>query len=407
MFKVKSVAETKQLIFEKMNDYNLGFEEIDYYQSIKRILAEDIIASENVPHFNRSTVDGYAVKSSDLVGAGESFPGVLTLLGEVEMGKSCELTINDGEAIYVPTGGFLPNGADCVVMIENTEKMADDEVFIYYSPAVKENILFAGDDVKINTPVLKKGQQVRPQDIGVLSSLGITKVKVIKQIKVTVISTGDEIISPEETPKLGQVRDINSYTISSLAENMGMVVIDKMVINDSNSVLLNKVSEAIDNSDLTILSGGSSVGVKDYTATILNQLEENSVFVHGIAVKPGKPTLLAKVRGKLVFGLPGQPASALMIFKIFIDDIINALMKLEVREKPYNEAILTRNVQTKPGRETYQMVKVYNKDGKIFAEPVLGKSGMITLLSQANGYIVIPTNIEGLTSGSTAKVYML
>jgi len=407
LFNVCTIEETKKRISEKFSIYELEIEEVRLIDAINRYLATDIYAKCDVPHFNRSTVDGYAILSKDSVGASESMPAFLKIKGQVLMGDVCHDNISSGEAIYVPTGGVLPEGANSVVMIEDTE-ILNDELFVYKKSSPRENILYLGDDIKINEKVLSKGRLITAQDLGVLSSIGYVTIKVFKKIKYTVISTGDEIVSPEAMPQIGEVRDINSYTISGSVLERNGELIDYCVVKDKENDLKEKITQALNNSDIVVISGGSSVGHKDLTYQLLNEIEENSVFVHGIAMKPGKPTIFARVNNRVVFGLPGQPASALLVFKTFISHIEQVLLnKKEELPLFYLDALLTKNVHATPGRETYQMVKIIKTAEGYFAEPIYGKSGTITLIAKANGYIKISANCEGLQANDLVKVYEL
>ncbi len=402
-----TIEEAKKIIKDRFLSYPLEIEEISILNSINRYLAIDIEAKCDVPHFNRSIVDGYAVMSSDVMGASEAIPAYLKITSEVKMGALCWDKVKQGEAIYVPTGGVLPNGADCVVMIEDTEKINEDELFVYTKLAPKENVLFKGEDISIGETVLIKGTKICAQHLGVLSSIGYETVKVYKRLKYTVISTGDEIVSPDITPKIGEVRDINSYTITGVIKEKNSELVQLYVIKDDESLLKKAINEALDTSDIVLISGGSSVGNKDLTYQLLDEIEKGSVFVHGIAIKPGKPTIIAKVKHKLVIGLPGQPASALLVLKTFIDHIEQVFLGKSEEPLFFITATLTKNVHSTPGRETYQMVKLVKNEAGYKAEPIYGKSGTITLIASASGYIKIDANCEGLGANELVKVYKL
>lgn len=405
MFHVCSIEEAKKRITQQFPSYELEVEIVSLFQALNRYLAEDIVSKWDVPHFNRSTVDGYAIKSRDVMGASESLPAYLNIVGEVEMGKAYPKSLDYGEAIYVPTGGALPTGADCVVMIEDTETLNQDELFVYTKVSPKENVLFKGEDIKCDQLILPKGKHIKAQDLGVLSSIGYHKVKVFKKIKYTVISTGDEIVNPHVEPQIGEVRDMNSYTISGEILARYGDLVEYKVIRDEKHLLKEQIEQAIKKSDIVVLSGGSSVGHKDLTHQLLEEIEPGSVFVHGVAIKPGKPTILANVQNKLVIGLPGQPASALLVFKTFIDLIESIYYENTVNPQFYLEASLTKNIHSTKGRETYQMVSLVNTGQGYLAEPIYGKSGTITLIASAEGYIIIPANCEGLSKFDRVKVY--
>ncbi|MFA5524304.1 MAG: gephyrin-like molybdotransferase Glp [Tissierellales bacterium] len=405
-FNVVSLEEGRRRMIEAFKEYRIGTEEINILEVTERVLANDLVAKENVPEFNRSTVDGYAVKSSDTHGASESIPSFLILLGEIRMGEMADIKISSGEAIYVPTGGMIPEGADAVIMIEHAEKLDDSTLMIYKPLSVGENVILKGDDIKIGEEAIKKGKKLSPQDIGVLAALGVYKIKVYKKPRFFIISTGDEIVDLDEKLTMGKVRDINSYALSSLIIKLGGEVSGKSIVRDDFELLRNKVEEALEISDIVIISGGSSVGTRDYTSKVINSFNGKGVFVHGVSIKPGKPTIIGEGKGKAIFGLPGHPVSSIIIFKVFIEYFIRHLMNIKENVN-ITTAILDFNFPSSPGKETYQMVNIVEKEGKTYAVPTFGKSGMITLLSKSDGYIVLKPHEEGISKGETREVYFL
>lgn len=404
MFKVHSVKAARGKLIENFKDFKCEVEEIEILEAEARILSEDIHSKLNVPHFRRSTVDGYAVISKDTYGASESLPMFLEVLGEVEMGKAADMKVTTDKAVYVPTGGMIPEGADAVVMVEYVEKLDDTNITISRPAVLKENIIDVGDDIKENQKILSKGIRLRPQDIGVLSSIGVYKVKVFKMPSISIISTGDEVIDPKEELQLGKVKDINTYTLSAMAREIGLNIVERRVVKDNKELLKNTLKECIEKSDMVMLSGGSSVGTKDITKIVINEMGEPGVFVHGVAMKPGKPTILAKVYNKPLFGLPGQPASAMIAFKVFVEYFIKNIFNLDEYEDRFVEASMTTNIHSAPGKETYQMVYLEKEDGEYKARPVYGKSGMITLMSKAKGYVKIDEDKEGIKEGEKIRV---
>lgn len=404
MFKVKSVKEAKRELVKYFNDYRLEIEEVNISQSLGRILAGDVFSNIDVPHFRRSTVDGYAVIAKDTYGVSESLPAFLEILGEVHMGEGTDINIDPDTTCYVPTGGMVPRGADSVVMMEYTEKMDEENLAVNRAVVPKENLISIGEDISKDQSVLRRGLKLRPQDIGVLSSIGIDRVRVYKLPTIAIISTGDEIVEPSEDAKQGQIRDINTYTLSAMAEEAGCIVTRKVVLKDEFQALKSMVEECVDKNDIVIISGGSSVGTKDITDKVINGVGEPGVFVHGIAIKPGKPTILAKVKNKAVFGLPGQPVSAMIVFKVFVEYLIKHIQGIETELEYSIEARFSSNISSSQGRETYQMV-VLERDGEEYlAKPIYGKSGMITLMSRAMGYIKIESGKEGVQRGEKVRV---
>lgn len=405
-FNVVSVEEGRKMMMEVFKDYKFELEEISILEATDRILGENIIAKENVPEFNRSTVDGYAVKSSDTHGASESIPSFLTLLGEVRMGEKAGIKISSGEAVYVPTGGMIPEGADSVMMIEYAEKLDDSTLMVYKPVSVGENVTLIGDDIKVNDKVLEKGKKLSPQDIGVLAALGVSKIKVFKKPSFFIISTGDEIIDVDEEITVGKVRDINSYTLYSLITKLGGQVAGRAIVKDNFDMLRDCVEKALDISDIVIISGGSSVGTRDYTSNVINSFNGKGVFIHGVSIKPGKPTIIGEGKGKAIFGLPGHPVSSMIIFKVFVEYFVKNILSMKENINK-TTAILDFNFPSSPGKETYQMVNIVEREGRTYAVPVFGKSGMITLLSRADGYIVLKPYEEGISKGEVREVYFL
>ncbi|WP_202707853.1 gephyrin-like molybdotransferase Glp [Sporosalibacterium faouarense] len=405
-FNVISVGEAKERLLKRVKNKYLKIETINLVQALNRVLAEDIVSDINVPEFNRSTVDGYAIQSKDSYGATETVPSLLNYKGEVSMGTKTDLEVNPGEAVYVPTGGMIPNGADSVVMIENAENMAGESIFVYKPISNGENLILKGDDIKKNQTILSVGKKLTPQDIGVLAAIGKKEIKVYKKPRFYVISTGDEIIDLDEELGMGEIRDINGYALYSLIKSIGGEVVAKSIVRDEFDLLRDEVEKGIDNSDVVLISGGSSVGVRDYTYDVINSFDGEGVFIHGISIKPGKPTLVGEANGKIVFGLPGHPVSSIIVFKVLVEHLIEGVMNTR-RQRKKTKAILDFNVHSNPGKETYHMVKLEERKGNLYAIPNWGKSGMITLLSESNGYIIISSEEEGINKGDERQVYFL
>ena len=405
-FNVVSIRDAGRKILDNFKDYDFEVEEVSILEATDRILAEDIVSDINVPEFNRSTVDGYAIKSEDSHGASESVPSLLNIIGEVKIGEVPHKAIRSGEAMYIPTGAMVPEGADGVVMIEHTEKLDDHSLMVYKPISFNENIIQKGDDIKKGEVALKKGRRINPEVVGVLAALGISKVKVYKKPRFYIISTGDEIIDIDEKLELGKIRDINSYALYSLITKLGGSVVGKSIVKDNYDLLKDEVEKAIALSHIVLISGGSSVGTRDYTAKVINSLGGKGVFVHGISIKPGKPTIIGEGGGKLVFGLPGHPVSSIIVFKAVVEPYIRNKMGI-VEYKPQVKAIMDFNFHSHPGQETYQMVKLREVDGEIHASPNFGKSGMISLLSNSDGYIIIKPHEEGVYKGEERDVYLL
>lgn len=403
LLEVDTVEQVKQKMENYFGDIAVEYEEVEITRALGRVAFEDVFSQLDIPDFNRSTVDGYAVVSKDVYGASESLPVFLNIIGKVEMGEKTELKVSAGNCVYVPTGGMIPPGADSMLMIEYVE-LIDEGMLAAQSPvAPGENIIFAGDDVKSGEKVLSKGRLIKSQDIGVLCAAGISHVKVSKRPRVAVISTGDEIVDPFGQVKPGQVRDINTYTLSAMVQELGGEVTRSIVVKDDYDLIRKTVDEASTDNDIVVISGGSSVGAKDNTEKVIDSLGEPGVFVHGVAVKPGKPTIIGRVRNAAVFGLPGHPVSAVIIFRIFVGELIDKLLG-KTKESLFINAVCSANIHSSPGKETHQMVELSEDENGFTAKPIYAKSSAISQLSKAQGVIRIPLNKEGIKKGETVKV---
>jgi molybdopterin molybdotransferase len=402
-FQVKSVEETFRLIDEQIEPLTEKVTK-PLFEVLHFVLAEDVEVKENLPNFRRSTVDGYAVKAKDTFGASESMPGFLTLAGEVSMGEQPKNSLGTGEGMYVPTGGMLPDGSDAVVMIENSEDLGG-LLNIYRQTAPGENVISVGEDLKQGQVLLKKGTRLRAQELGALASQGILEVPVFRKPVIGYLSSGDEIV-PMETKELasGEIRDLNGMTIGALVTEWGYDFLYGGIVKDDREELEERAREMLETTDCLILSGGSSVGTKDYSVDVIQSLGGPGVFVHGISVKPGKPTILSAANRKPIIGLPGHPASAMIIFHLFGKAILYRLSGLTSTEKQLSYAIVTKNIPSAPGRTDYVRVRLFEQEKQWFAEPIFGKSGLISTLVKSDGMIEISSQSEGVQKGEKVPV---
>jgi molybdopterin molybdotransferase len=405
-FNVVTVNEARNIIMENFSDYGFDIELIDLLDSTDRVLAFDIYSEIDVPEFDRSTVDGYGIIVEDSHGATEAIPSILNMLGEVRMGEYTKFEIKSGDSVYIPTGGMLPKGTTGVIMIENTELMDKDTLLIYKPISKGENIVFKGDDTKKGDIALKKGRHITPEVIGVLASLGISQVKVYKKPSFYIISTGDEVIDLDAELTMGKVRDINTYALYSLIQKLGCEVVGQKIVSDNYELLREEVEKGTALADIVLLSGGSSVGTRDFTDKVIGSFEGRGVLVHGLAIKPGKPTIIGEGNGKLIIGLPGHPVSSIVVFKAIVEDYINKKLGNDIIPSQVR-AIMDYNFPSSPGKETYHMVTLRTEGDRYYASPTFGKSGMITLLSKSQGYIVISDYEEGINRGEERTVYLL
>ena len=404
LLKVDTLQEAREKLLKAAAAKPLKTEKVHFASSLGRVLAEDMKSEENIPGFRRSTVDGYAVRATDTQGVTESIPVFLDVIETVEMGAAPKKTVGPGQAIYVPTGGMVPEGADAIVMIEFCEKFDETSIAVYDPVSPGRNVVAVGEDIAKGTGFLSKGQCIRPQEVGVLASAGVFEPEVFSPWKVTVISTGDELVGGESEPDKGQIRDINTYSVSAAAVRLGFEVIDTKVLKDDEALIEATVKEAMAVSDLVVVSGGSSQGEKDHTADVMDRLSGGGVFTHGIALKPGKPTILGydDASETVLVGLPGHPAAAMMVFELMIGWLWRTLTGQ--KERPMVVAEITENVAAAGGRATCQLVELIDEYGRYKAVPIFGKSGLMTTLTRADGYVLIETNDEGLKEGQQVKV---
>ena len=394
-------------VLECASDFpRVATEEISLTDTVGRVIAADIIADSNLPGFARSTMDGYAVRASSTYGASEGNPAYLTVKGSVAMGQAPAFAIGQESAAIISTGGMLPDGADSVVMLEHTGIIDDTTIEVYKSIAPGHNVVRAGEDIKKDDPILFSGQKIRPQEAGLLAAFGKETVRVYKKPVIGIISSGDEIVSIDQTPAQGFIRDINTYTLSGLVKNAGGVPISFGIVKDSFDDLFEKCSLAFAETDMVLISGGSSVGVRDFTLEALSLMPDADILVHGISISPGKPTILATIKNKILWGLPGHVVSAMIVFTTVVRPFIEHLGGLGVQPKIKTEpqALLSRNISSALGRTDYIRVRLIEKDGILWAEPILGKSGLISTLVKADGLIKIGINTEGLKKGAKVSV---
>ena len=405
LLSVDTIEEARAKILESAQLWQLKTENVPLDAIQGRILAEDLYASCDIPGFSRATVDGYAVLAADTAGAGESIPVFLKKAGSVIMGSAANFPIRSGECASVPTGAMLPIGADAVVMTEYCE-INGAAIAVYEALAPGSGLAEAGEDCKAGDLLLRKGTVIRPQEIGALAAAGIFNPKVYSPLKFGIISTGDEIIPVDQIPRPGEIRDINTHALKALAQQKGYHVIDTRVLPDEETVLETFVKEAIAVSDIVLISGGSSQGEKDYTAAIIDRLAKPGLITHGLAIRPGKPTIIGRddASKTLLVGLPGHPVSAMMVFEILFGWLSQQLFTI-TPPLPYL-AKLSCNVPGSPGKTVILPVILSLEEGIYSAQPVFGKSGMITTLTRANGYIIIDMNKEGMSKGDTVMVYL-
>jgi molybdopterin molybdotransferase len=405
-FQLKTVADVLALYaqFEA-----LDAEEVPLAAAWGRVLATGVAAAADVPEFPRSTMDGYAVRARDTFGAGPGNPAWLAVSGEVAMGEEVRTPLEPGQVRRIATGGMLPPGADAVVMVEYTQELADQTVEIYRSVAPLENVVQPGEDVAAGETLLAAGQRLRPQDLGLLAALGVAQVAVRRRPRAAIIGTGDEIVPVEAALKPGQMRDANSFALGAQVAAWGGEPLLLGLVPDRLEPLTAQMAAALPAADLIVLSGGSSVGTRDLALAAIQSFPEAEILVHGVAISPGKPTILARVGDKPLVGLPGHPVSAMVIMEVLVRPLLERLLGCLTPSRPWGRtvaAILSRNLASTPGREDFIRVQLRPEGEICWADPVLGKSGLISTMVKADGLLRIPLNTEGLEQGERVEVML-
>lgn len=407
-FNVLSPDAARALLLRHLT-HKVEVERVATSRALGRVVGETILAPGSLPSFRRSTMDGYAVRAADTYGASESLPAFLSVVGEVPMGRPALVELRRGECAVVHTGSAIPESADAVVQVEHTQTVGEAavppfDIEVGRSVAVGQNVLQIGEDITEGAVIFPAGHVLRPQDLGGLLALGLTEIVVPRPPVVAVLATGDEVVPPEQAPEQGQIRDINSYTIGAQVEANGGVAALQGIAPDRFEALLEAAAAALASSDMLVVTAGSSVSVRDMTVRVIEQLGEPGVLFHGVATRPGKPTIGGVVGGKAVLGLPGNPVSAMIQFDMFGAPALAHLLGKAHTVRRTVQARLTQNIASESGREDYVPVRLEERDRQMLATPVFGKSNLIYTLIHANGVVQVPLNKAGLLAGEPVEV---
>ena len=396
--KLMSIDEAMSTFLKELKVKRLESIQVPVHLALNRVIAEDIRAENDLPLFDRSAVDGYALRAEDTFDASQFKPRILKLTKKER--------VHENEARLVWTGNQLPLGADAVVMMEHTKKIPDGiEVGISVTPS--ENVSKRGEDVQKGEIVLKAGTRLKPHHVGLLAALAVTHVNVVKKPKVAILSTGSELVDLGREPKPNQIVDVNSMVLSLMCQEVGAESLSLGTAKDDLEEIVTKIGEGIKTADMVITTGGTSVGQSDLVPTAINKIGAPGVIVHGIAMRPGMPTALAVLHGKPVIVLSGNPVAAIVGFEVFARPLILKLLGVENEPRPMLKATLTRRVPSALGRQVFLRVRVFEKQGEFFAEPIRIKgAGILSTMTKANGYVIIPENREGLEEGETVTVYL-
>lgn len=386
----------------------LPSERIPLDASLDRIPAEAIVAREDLPEGSRSTVDGFAVRAEDTFGASDAIPAFLDIAAAISMGTIPDFEIRAGQAAQIPTGGFLPQGADAVVMVEYTNPAGSNSIEVTRPVTVRTNVLERGEDAKSGEILFSTGKKLRPQELGFFAALGVTDVGVYRKPRVAVLSSGDEVVPIDRKPSLGQIRDANSHAIAALVRASGAEPFSLDIIPDNADLLKEAIKNGLAQADVVAISGGSSVGTRDLMVDAVSALPGVEILAHGVAIRPGKPTLLARQMDKAIFGLPGHPVSALIVAQVFLAPFLQYLQGGRMEKGPLGhrmQAELATSIDSTIGLEEYVRVRIEEtKEAGFVAYPVFGKSGMLSTMVKADGIVLVPMNAEGLSKGKAVQV---
>lgn len=383
-------------------------ETVGLAEATGRVLARDVVAGSNLPGFARSTVDGYAVQAASTFGASEASPALFDVVGTVAMGEDARVAVAPAQAARIATGGALPRGADSVVMLEHADALDERTIEVFRSVAPGQHVIAADEDYPAGAVVAAAGRRLRPQDTGVLAAIGTTWVDVHRRPKVAIISTGDEIVPVDAVPDPGQIRDVNSFTLAGLVADAGATPIALGIVRDDVEALRAASARAIEECDMVLVSGGSSVGVRDFTVEVISSFAGSQILAHGISISPGKPTILARVLNRPFWGLPGHVASAMVVFSRIVKPFL--LHVAGIRDPLAQEirlpARLSRNLASAQGRTDFVRVRLVCSEERLWAEPILGKSGLLNTMVKGDGLIEIAKNVEGLEAGARVEVLL-
>jgi molybdopterin molybdotransferase len=375
-------------------------------EALGRALGQPIIAPEPLPAFPRSTVDGYAVRAADTFGATEGLPAYLRVIGEVPMGQAAGFTVGAGQAALIHTGGALPEGADAVVMLERTQRLDAETIEVLRPVAPGENVLAVGEDIQEGEVAFPASHRLRPQDLGALAALGMARVPVARRPRVAILGSGDEIVPPDQRPQPGQVRDVNTFSLIGLIRQHGGEPLACGIAPDRLEILEGMAREAFEAADVLVFTAGSSVSTRDLTATVIERLGPPGILAHGLAIRPGKPTLVAFCAGKPVLGLPGNPVSAFVVARMLLVPLLYLLQGVEPPPPRRQPARLTHNIPSAPGRIDWVPVRLIPQADGLWAEPVFGKSNLIFTLARSDGLVMVPLDLNGLQAGDPVDVWL-
>ncbi|MGE4441353.1 MAG: gephyrin-like molybdotransferase Glp [Desulfomicrobium sp.] len=397
---------------ELLRDFEpVGATTLPLEECLGRILTDDILSGDDIPALDRSCMDGYALRAADTFGASEGNPAYVELVRSAAIDEVVSRPLRSGECMGIATGGSLPPGADAVLMVEHTQMLGDTTVEVRKTVTPGENVMLRGEDVGKGQVALPAGLRLRPQDVGLMAAIGRLSAKVHRRPRCGIISTGDELVPVQSTPRPGQIRDVNSHTLACMARQSGALAHSLGLVPDRREALEAALTGSLEENDVVFISGGSSIGTRDLTIEVLESFADSEILAHGVSISPGKPTILARVGGKPVLGLPGQVTSAQIVMLVFGQPLLEHLGgdagAFDPSRRIMRPARLGANLSSKPGREDYVRVRLEEHDGKLVAMPRLGKSGLLRTMLDADGLVCLPASLEGMGAGQDVDVWIL
>ncbi|MGQ9565027.1 MAG: molybdopterin molybdotransferase MoeA [Candidatus Bathyarchaeales archaeon] len=396
--KLTSVDEALRVYFETVKPKRLGAVMVPLHEALNRIAAQDIIAEKDLPSFNRSAVDGYAVKATDTMNATQFNPKILQITSDE--------TIRKGEAKIIWTGKPLPSGADAVIMLEHVKRL-DHKIRVETQVTPGENVSKKGEDIQKGQVAVKAGTRLKPQHLGLLAALEYALVSVVEKPRIAILATGNELVKLGKKPKTNQIIDTNHFVLSSMCHELGADTVDLGISKDNETEIGSKIKQGLEKAHMILTTGGTSTGESDLVPLVISKLGKPGIIVHGIAMRPGMPTALALVNAKPVVVLSGNPVAAMIGFEVFVRPMILSMLGVENEQRHIVKARLTRRVAGALGRRVFLRVLVSFNDNEFFAEPIrVTGSGMLSTMTRANGYVVIPENREGLEEGEVVLVHL-
>jgi len=396
-----------RIFFDALQAQRLESEYVLTSEALNRVLAEDIVANVNIPAFDRAAMDGYAVLAEDTYGASQTNPAILRIIGKVDMGVPPSFKVSRRESATITTGAPMPADADSVLMMEYTKKISGVEIEVYAAVTPGENVSRAGEDVQRDDIVLRSGMRLKPQDLGMLAALGFTDVSVVRKPKAAIVSTGNELVESGVSAEPGKIVNINRLILSALVEELGGTAIYLGIAGDSMDEITSQIKKGLADTDIVLVTGGTSVGESDLVPEAINSLGKPGMVVHGVSIRPGMPTGLAVIDRKPVISLSGYPVAAMIGFNTFVRPLLLKLLGTE--EEPMAEVVakMPRRVASTAGARTFVRVKVKHIDGEYVAEPIRSTgSGLLSSMTKANGLVIIPEEKEGIEAEEEVKVIL-